>query len=81
MLEEWQVANEVPEDGPSRSKALMDKLGVGKALRASAPKCLLLLPVFFGICHGVNGCGGIPTVFNVYDYLKEISHSTGHYYL
>lgn len=43
MLEKQKRAIEVQDVGPLESKALMGETQLGKALRASAPECHLLL--------------------------------------
>ena len=67
----------------------MGKSQIGKAPRASAPECLLLLlcltclllPFFSGIQHGGNGCGGSPVPGMYCDYLRELSPSAGSFNL
>ena len=62
------MALEFQEFGPPELKALMGGSWIGKALRlwlqnVSGYCCaftFLLLPFFYGICHGVSECEGIP---------------------
>lgn len=46
-------------------KVLMGEAQIGKVSCYCCAFTWLILPFFSDICHGVNVCGGIPTVFNV----------------
>lgn len=71
--EEQQVAIELQETGPTECKAPMSESQIGKAPRALAPECFLLLlclymsaaAIFLWYLVWCEWGWGIPTAFNV----------------